>query len=569
MKNLFLIAVSSLIYLASYAQGVQIDVYAIDSVGCEKQMYFGIMNSTTTADAGVFTINWGDGTSDDQVYAVPANSYTSYTLNHLYQDAGNYSISVTANSQTLGNNITIPQANQVLSAVGQGNCGYAYIGYEVSGSCFSYFINGMQLDFTGANGNTTTISTSGYWDYIYNGLNPANAPYLVSVNENWLTSNNLVQISSDITISGFETNGEAILTNASFNLDWATTQTAADLSFHYGSAWNFVAPLESGNLFLQFSNLNCATMNSNMTVAVEMPALFVPNLANLTNASVAGNVLTFQMSPFSGYNDVYIPFSFPGTTPSGTEFCFNVSLSYPNDLNPSNNTSQVCGIVLNSYDPNDKQVNAPERLNPDVKEKLTYRIQFQNDGNYYAVNVKITDMIDEQLNLSTLRVVESSHGVQTAINNQTRQVDFNFNNIFLGASTDNLELSRGYVVYEIEENSNLSVGSEIDNTANIYFDFNPAIVTNTTYNINAYPLNIKQNEMEDYAVFPNPARETISVQGEGIVGIQIFDLSGKLVIENRSDAANSISVRDLTTGLYTIKIETIYGTTSTKLSITH
>jgi hypothetical protein len=124
-------------------------------------------------------------------------------------------------------------------------------------------------------------------------------------------------------------------------------------------------------------------------------------------------------------------------------------------------------------------------------------------------------------------------------------------------------------VYEIEENPNLQVGSEIENTANIYFDFNPAIVTNTTYNINAYPLNIKQNEMEDYAVFPNPARETISVQGEGIVGIQIFDLSGKLVIENTSNSGNSISVSDLTTGLYTIKIETIHGTMSTKLSITH
>lgn len=566
MKNLILIALSSLIYFTSKAQNVQIDVYAIDSVGCEKQMYFGISNNTNNSDQGVFTIDWGDGSTDDQIYSIPANSFVSYVLNHLYQNPGNYAISVTAESQVLGSNISIPQANQVISAVGQENCAYAYIGYELVNSCFSYNLSAILLDFTDVNNNTTTISSTSNWYNIYNGLNPSNAPYTVSVNDNWLLNNNMTQISSDLVITDFQSSGEANLVGSYFTIDWTSAPINADPLFYYGAAWNFVAPMETGNLYIDLANLNCAPMNSNLTVTVEMPALFLPDLSNLSNASVTGNVLTFQVSSFSGYNGIFIPFSFPGTTPSGTQICFNVQLSYPNDMNLNNNSGQICGIVLNSYDPNDKQVNAPERLNPDLKEKLTYRIQFQNDGNYNAINVKITDLIDNQLNLSTLRVVEASHGVQMAINNQTRQVDFNFNNIFLGSSSDNLELSRGYVVYEIEENENLALGAEIENTANIYFDFNPAIVTNTTYNVNLYPLGVNQIEKENNFIFPNPANNIVKVQGDGIIGVQFFDVAGKLVL---SSSNNSIEVDSLTNGLYTVVIQSIHGESSSKLSIAH
>lgn len=569
MKNFVLLVTSSFLYLFSFAQETIIEVYPYDSVGCVKEIQFFITNSSTSLDQGSFTIDWGDGETDQQNYLVQAGGTSFYLLSHSYLNGGNYTIDVTAESDFSVVSVSFPQSSQTISAVGSGNCGYAYF-YSTFGNqnCSSSILSDVLLDFTDAQGNTSSISSL-YpdWSTVYNGLNPDAAPYTVTINDAWLLANNLVQVSNDITITDFHPNGLAISNIYSFTVDWATTPPVADPEFNFGSAWNFVAPLETGNLTLFYSNFTCAPMSSSMTVTVNMPPLFIPNTTNLLNPSVVGNTLTFDVNGFSGSENSSIQFTFPGTTPAGTSFCFDVSLSYGADANPSNNVGQVCGVVLNSYDPNDKQVNYEQRLNPDLKEKLIYRIQFQNDGNYNAVNVKIADTIDQNLNLSTFRVLESSHALETSINSSTRKIDFKFNNIFLGISSENLAASQGYVVYEIYENDNLGEGTEIENTAYIYFDFNPAIITNTTYNINEYPLGINLLENEGVLIYPNPANDKFFVQSEDVIELKIVDLSGKLVLSQVANALNSYSIQTLNEGLYTVFIKTNEGISTSKLNI--
>jgi uncharacterized repeat protein (TIGR01451 family) len=569
MKNIVVLVISSFLYLTSFTQGTLIEVYPIDSVGCVKQIQFVISNSSTSSDQGSFTINWGDGGTDQQNYSIQAGGNSFYILSHSYLNGGNYTIDVTAESDFSVVSVIFPQSSQTISAVGSSNCGYAYF-YSTFGNqnCSSSILTDVLLDFTDAQGNTSSISSMyPNWYTVYNGLNPAAAPYTVTINDAWLLANNLVQVSNDITITDFHPNGEAISNIYNFTVDWTATPPVADPEFNFGSAWNFVAPLQTGSLVLYYSNFTCAPMSSSMTVTVDMPPLFVPNTANLLNPSVVGNTLTFDVNGFSGSENSLIQFTFPGTTPAGTSFCFDVSLSYATDANPSNNVGQVCGVVLNSYDPNDKQVNFYERLNPDVKEKLIYRIQFQNDGNYNAVNVKISDTIAQNLDLSTFRVLESSHGLETSINSTSRKIDFKFNNIFLGISSENLAASQGYVVYEIYENDNLGEGTEIENTAYIYFDFNPAIITNTTYNINEYPLGISLLEKENVVIYPNPANDRIFIQSDEMIELNIVDLSGKRVLSQAANALNSYSIQTLSEGLYTVIIKTNKGISISKLNI--
>jgi uncharacterized repeat protein (TIGR01451 family) len=135
-------------------------------------------------------------------------------------------------------------------------------------------------------------------------------------------------------------------------------------------------------------------------------------------------------------------------------------------------------------------------VNPDAADEFRYVVHFQNDGNNNATNVVITDTISPNLDLSTFRLVGAKHGISTFVNTTTRVVTFTFNNINLAQSAADLDGSRGYVVYSISEMPNLPIGTEIENTAYIYFDFNPAIVTNTTYNINQTMLGLTNNSME-------------------------------------------------------------------------
>lgn len=456
----------------------------------------------------------------------------------------------------------------MISAYGSNSCGYANFGVLINGSstCSPNIFNNVQLDFTDNANSTTTVS--GFWS-TFSGLNPNNAPYTVSINDAWLLANNLTQTSADLAITGFLQNGEAITSNHLFTVAWTAANTIADPSVNYGSAWNFVAPLQTGTLTTSFNNLTCVPMNSNLTVTLTMPALFIPNTTGLLNATVVGNVLTFELLPFIGYDGVNIPFTFPGTLTAGTGFCFDVEIDYTGDLNVSNNAGQICGVVLNSYDPNMKSVNFAQRLNPDTKEKLVYKVQFQNDGNYSAVNVKITDLIDANLNLSTLRVLESSHPQATKVNTTSRQVDFMFNNVMLESSTIDLASSQGYVVYEIEENTNLSVGSTIENTANIYFDFNPPITTNTTLNINEYLLGIDDLTKSTLQFYPNPAKENITFKGEVVEEVSVYDLSGKIVLSVDNLVNNTLSVSNLNNGFYMVIVKTITGNSTAKMSIQH
>ena len=138
-----------------------------------------------------------------------------------------------------------------------------------------------------------------------------------------------------------------------------------------------------------------------------------------------------------------------------------------------------------SFDPNDK-LHVPSGYGKEnytlFGDTLEYTIRFQNTGNDTAFNVEIRDELSELLDLTTFKRIASSHNVQTQIDMESRVATFKFNDIYLPDSFVNEPASHGFVKYQILGKEGLDENSDIENTASIYFDKNPAIVTNTVAN---------------------------------------------------------------------------------------
>lgn len=136
-----------------------------------------------------------------------------------------------------------------------------------------------------------------------------------------------------------------------------------------------------------------------------------------------------------------------------------------------------------SYDPNDKR-EYPDREGEDnltlMDEDIEYTIRFQNNGNDTAFQVKIVDPLDPNIDPATIRVVSSSHDVETCIDGT--DLIFLFEDILLVDSTTNYDASQGYVTFRCNTKEGRAEMTLVHNQANIIFDTNPPIVTNQTLN---------------------------------------------------------------------------------------
>lgn len=559
MKKLLLIAFVTLSLGSAQAQFISIDHYAVEGIPiCEGmiQIYGSMQFPPGDPTEFTITVDWADGTTTDSTFMSPGFGGFYIGLTHPYALAGNYEASYTVYSAYLGANAVEDVPFDLL--IGATNaCGYVtYVFIYQDVPSIDYY--DVPLDFQGSDGSTVTIMPSSYLDStilaVYSGLNPNLAPYTVSVSDDWLADNGLIQVTADQIITGFELFGQAIVASGEliFEVACVTAILDPDVVINYGWAWSFIAPLETGNLSLTFCNHACQN-TTDATVTVQFPGGFTPNTSSLAGASFSAGVLTFDLDDLDDCETVSIPCTFPGTTPAGTQVCFPVSISAPNDTDLSNNLDTICGIVLNSYDPNDKQVNQPAAINPDTQETFLYQIRFQNDGNFPAVNVVIRDTLSENLDLSTFRFLEASHSVAASLNPTTREVTFTFNAIWLESSDVDLEASQGFIRYEIKEATGLVEGDAIENTAYIYFDFNPPIVTNTTVNTNAYPLSLNKHNETQIDMYPNPSSGNLKFSGGQIQNVVIYDLLGQVVLRTHV-VNNMISLDGLNTGVYFVEM---------------
>jgi uncharacterized repeat protein (TIGR01451 family) len=173
-----------------------------------------------------------------------------------------------------------------------------------------------------------------------------------------------------------------------------------------------------------------------------------------------------------------------GTNAGGTVSLGFLAQLPQDDAEPEVDTE--CLPITDSFDPNDKLV-LPAGVTAEhytaFGQELEYTVRFQNTGNDYAYRVVVVDTLSDQLDMSTLRVVGASHPYRFTVSGKGRPVlTWTFNDINLPDSTRDQVGSNGFVKFTISPIAGLSEGTRLENFADIFFDFNPPVRTNTTLN---------------------------------------------------------------------------------------
>ncbi|WP_284652770.1 DUF7619 domain-containing protein [Flavobacterium terrisoli] len=242
----------------------------------------------------------------------------------------------------------------------------------------------------------------------------------------------------------------------------------------------------------------------------------------------------------------------------------NATISAPaNDINMANNASANSQAVVNSWDPNDKMESHGDKIRINEftsNDYLYYTVRFQNNGNASAIDINIEDLLNAQLDEESVRMVSASHNY--TMRRTGNLLAWEFKNIYLPSSTVNPNGSNGYVQFKVKVNPGFQVGDIIPNNASIYFDANPAVVTNifNTKFINALD-NATFND-GNLVLFPNPASNRVEISlintAESISKIVLYDLLGKAVktVPVLSNDNITVDVSSLSKGVYLIEINT-------------
>jgi hypothetical protein len=320
-----------------------------------------------------------------------------------------------------------------------------------------------------------------------------------------------------------------------------------------------------------YKNKGNQAQNATLTFTYEDDVLDLLSSSVAPNTESSG-LLTWDLGALNVFESGTIILDFNLNTPmetpplnSGDLLSLTASIDGNlDDETPANNYFALKQEVFNSYDPNDKTCLEGQSIHPDmIGEFLHYRIRFENTGTFPAQNVVIKDMIDaSKFDIATLQMVDASHDCRTRITGQ--KVEFIFENIqldFNDATND------GYVVFKIKTLPSLTLNSTISNTAEIYFDFNFPIITNTETSTFEIILSNENFAFENELILnPNPAKNTLSltsVNGILIQDVEIYNLQGQKVMEIRN-ASQNLDVSRLQAGTYLIKVFTNEGSSNAK-----
>ncbi len=290
------------------------------------------------------------------------------------------------------------------------------------------------------------------------------------------------------------------------------------------------------------------------------------NLMNLVSSTVAPasqttgslnwnftNLLPFETREVTVTFTLNTPIATPPLT-GGQILNYTTQVTGATDETPTDNSFILNQTVVNSFDPNDKTcLQGTAIAQAQVGDYVHYLIRFENTGTANAQNVVVKDIIDtSKFNLSSLVAVGGSHSFVTRITGPNT-VEFIFENIqlpFADATND------GYVVFKIKTLATLTVGNAFSNTANIYFDYNAPIVTNTYTTTVQSNLSTAETVTENFSIYPNPVKDVLHFKTkERIVKAEVYDLSGRIV-RSSGITQNAIDLSELPKGNYLIRIYT-------------
>lgn len=249
----------------------------------------------------------------------------------------------------------------------------------------------------------------------------------------------------------------------------------------------------------------------------------------------------------------------------------SVTIQTSNDANSSNNQATYIQEITGSYDPNDKSESHGGKIGLDTftpNDYLYYTIRFENTGNTSTEFIRVEDLLNNQLDENSFEMIAASHPVNTRRNGN--QLTWHFYNTQVPPTSLDPENSHGYVYFRIKPKSGYAVGDIIPNTASIYFDYNPAIETNTVNTAFFDTLETAAFNVNTISMYPNPATNLVTITNnnsvEKISKVTIYEVSGKRIYSLNNDTLSTISidVSHFSKGIYLVEVSSDTNSKITK-----
>jgi len=328
--------------------------------------------------------------------------------------------------------------------------------------------------------------------------------------------------------------------------NFAYTGNAMDLAVNCFSntlprpGFTFTQAVGVSNLGTQY------VMNAVLKIKHDSLVTFLSSVPATSNYDSTNRIITVNLpwlNPSGNYSSegqVLINYLVPPTVSIGTVLNFTDTI-FPvaGDTVAFNNYFNCSDVVVGSFDPNSIEVNPAGTGTPGYittnDSVLTYLVHFQNTGNYPAQNVVLKMQLDPDLDWSTFRTEGGSFEYAFEISPEGMAV-VSFLNIFLPDSTYDEPGSHGYFAFSIKQNNGLLPDTTILERADILFDFNSPVTTNTALNTIYVPAGIQDIAKEGFpiSIYPNPTTGRFLIQLDlkkaGYVSFDILDAIGQQLI---------------------------------------
>ncbi len=335
----------------------------------------------------------------------------------------------------------------------------------------------------------------------------------------------------------------------------ATTSARTDLTSGAIERCNFVVPF-------QITIKNTGTDPYNGTVGISFDPLMELIGTNLETSLVSDDFVSWDIDIENHGQELTINLlmKMPEEEYTGELFCI-----MPLFDGSEKSNDEYCFVLRCAIDPNDKH-GTPFRGNRNLTlfdEEIKYTIRFENLGNDTAFNIRVEDQLSEFVDINTYRFIQSSHDVTRQFVDINNKVIFDFKNIELPSAEQDSVANKGFVQFAIQSKIVISEGTMLENTAEIFFDFNDAIVTNTTEHTLVSSLGTTSipNTISDLdiSIFPNPMDDKINlIFDSSQINIKSYYVTD--VIGNRnakkSYTSKSLDYSYLNSGYYLLYLET-------------
>lgn len=288
------------------------------------------------------------------------------------------------------------------------------------------------------------------------------------------------------------------------------------------------------------------------------------------NSSIA-NSLSWNYSNLQPFETRVINVSFnintPPTVNNGDILSFQANISPLTETITANNTFDLQQITIGSYDPNDAVVlQGPLITAAQALDDLYFRIRFQNTGTAPAININVNTTLDADLDWTTFAPIYASHAYVTIVNGN--QVNFKFDNINLADSTSDEPNSHGYIVFKAKPTTGFAIGDIVLCKADIYFDYNLPIITNTAATQIDGTLSSDDvlNSEVFFTMYPNPIKNQfeISIQEEATY-VMMNSKGQQLQKGVFQKGINRLNMEKASSGIYFLKVISANGYSTKKI----